>query len=281
MDRQRALLSDALLPVRNQSGRAQTEGGTQVAGITMKHMLEAGVHFGHQTSKWDPKMKPYIFGARNGIHIIDLQKTVVLFKEAYAFIVETVARGGSVLFVGTKRQAQEAIQDEALRAKMFCVTNRWLGGFLTNFQTIKKSIERMTTLEAMRDDGSFENFKKKEVLGFEREIEKLNFIFNGIRDMKSLPSAIFVVDPKKEKIAVSEANKLGIPIVALLDTNADPYPIDYLIPGNDDAIRAIKLFSARIADACLEGERKRQERIQKQAEEAPIESPEVVGQDAE
>jgi small subunit ribosomal protein S2 len=281
MVRQRAWVQQALLRARNPSGYAPTQGGTQVARITMKQMLEAGVHFGHQTSKWDPKMKPYIFGARNGIHIIDLQKTVVLFKEAYAFIVETVARGGSVLFVGTKRQAQEAIRDEAVRAHMFYVTNRWLGGFLTNFQTIKKSIERMTTLEAMRDDGSFENFKKKEVLGFEREIEKLNFIFNGIRDMKSLPAALFVVDPKKEKIAVSEANKLGIPIVALLDTNADPYPIDYLIPGNDDAIRAIKLFSALVADACIEGERKRQERIQKEAESAARETREAVAEYSE
>lgn len=232
--------------------------------IAMKQLLEAGVHFGHQTSKWNPKMKPYIYGARNGIHIIDLQKTVVLFKEAYDFIVETVAHGGSVLFVGTKRQAQEAIKEEAQRAGMFFVTNRWLGGQLTNFKTIKKSLERLKMLEAMRDDGSFASFKKKEALGFEREIERLNFIFEGIRDMDDIPGALFIVDPKKEKIAVSEARKLGIPTVALMDTNSDPDEIDYPIPANDDAIRAIKLFSSKIADACLEGQRKRESVLQEE-----------------
>jgi small subunit ribosomal protein S2 len=223
----------------------------------MKQLLEAGVHFGHQTSKWNPKMKPYIFGARNGIHILDLQKTVALFKEAYDFVVDAVSRGGKVLFVGTKRQAQEAIREEAARSGQFSVTNRWLGGLLTNFQTVSKSLERMKMLESMREDGSFVNFKKKEALGFEREIEKLNYIFNGIRDMESLPAVVFIVDPKKEKIAVSEARKLGIPTVGLVDTNSDPDEIDYVIPANDDAIRAVKLFSAKIADACIEGERKR------------------------
>ncbi|MCX8045079.1 MAG: 30S ribosomal protein S2 [Desulfobacterota bacterium] len=230
----------------------------------MKQLLEAGVHFGHQTSKWNPKMKPYIYGARNGIHIIDLQKTVVLFKEAYDFIVETVAHGSTVLFVGTKRQAQEVIREEAQRATMFYVTNRWLGGQLTNFQTIKKSIERLKMLETMRDDGSFASFKKKEALGFEREIERLNFVFAGIRDMEDLPGALFVVDPKKERIAVSEARKLGIPTVALLDTNADPEEVDFPIPANDDAIRAIKLFASKIADACLEGLRKREAVLQEE-----------------
>ncbi len=232
--------------------------------INMKQLLEAGVHFGHQTSKWNPKMKPYIYGARNGIHIIDLQKTVVLFKEAYDFIVDTVAHGGHILFVGTKRQAQEVIKEEAQRANMFYVTNRWLGGQLTNFPTIKKSIERMKMLESMRDDGSFANFKKKEALGFEREIERLNFIFSGIRDMDDLPGALFIIDPKKEKIAVSEARKLNIPTVALLDTNSDPDEADYVIPANDDAIRAIKLFSAKIADACVEGARKRESVLQEE-----------------
>lgn len=227
--------------------------------INMKQLLEAGVHFGHQTSKWNPKMKTYIYGARNGIHIIDLQKTVVLFKEAYEFIVDTVADGKKVLFVGTKRQAQESIKEEALRANMFYVTNRWLGGLLTNFQTVKKSIERMKTLEKTRDEGSFVNFKKKEALGFEREIRKLNFIFDGIRYMDEVPGVIFVVDPKKEKIVVAESKKLGIPIIALVDTNCDPDDIDYVLPANDDAIRAVKLFSSKAADACIEGERRREE----------------------
>jgi small subunit ribosomal protein S2 len=245
--------------------------------INMKELLEAGVHFGHQTSKWNPKMKSYIYGARNGIHIIDLQKTAVLFKEAYEFIVETVASGKKVLFVGTKRQAQESIKEEVQRANMFYITNRWLGGLLTNFQTIKKSIERMKTLEEMRDNGSFENFKKKEVLGFEREIGKLNFIFDGIRDMDEIPGALFIVDTKKEKIALAEAKKLGIPTIALVDSNSDPDDIDYVIPANDDAIRAIKLFSSKVADACIEGERKREEIIRETAVENQEVTDEVSG----
>jgi len=233
----------------------------------MKQLLEAGVHFGHQTSKWNPKMKSYIYGARNGIHIIDLQKTVLLFRESYKFIAETVADGHHVLFVGTKRQAQEAIQQEATRASMFYVTNRWLGGLLTNFQTIRKSIDRLRMLEKMRDEGGFANFKKKEALGFEREIARLSYIFDGIRDMDDLPGALFIIDPKKERIAIAEARKLGIPIVALADTNADPDGVDYIIPANDDAIRAIRLFSAKVADACLEGLRKRDEALQGTAAE--------------
>ena len=245
--------------------------------INMKQLLEAGVHFGHQTSKWNPKMKFYIYGARNGIHIIDLQKTVVLFKEAYEFIVDTVANEKKVLFVGTKRQAQESIKEEVKRSNMFYVTNRWLGGLLTNFQTVKKSIERLKTLEEMRDSGSFEKFKKKEALGFEREIEKLNFIFDGIRAMDEIPGALFIVDTKKEKIALAEAKKLGIPTIALVDSNCDPDDIDYVIPANDDAIRAIKLFSSKVADACIEGERKREEIIRETAVESQEVMDEVTG----
>lgn len=248
---------------------------------TMKQMLEAGVHFGHQTSRWNPKMKPYIFGARNGIHIIDLQKTVVMFKEATDFVVNTVAQGGKVLFVGTKRQAQEAIREEAHQAGHFHITNRWLGGLLTNFSTVKKSIERLKTLESMRDSGEFVHFKKKETLGFEREIEKLNFVFDGIRNMDRLPGALFIVDPKKEKIALSEAKKLGIPTIALLDTNCDPEGIDYLIPGNDDAIRAVKLFSSKIAEAIAAGERRQQEINKEAALKAARQAEEALKEKAE
>ena len=244
--------------------------------INMKQLLEAGVHFGHQTSKWNPKMKPYIYGARNGIHIIDLQKTVILFKEAYEFIVDTVAKGKKVMFVSTKRQAQESIKEEAERANIFYVTNRWLGGLLTNFQTVKKSIERMKNLEEMRDNGSFTHFKKKETLGFEREIAKLNFIFDGIRDMDDLPGALFIVDPKKEKIAQAEAKKLDIPIVGIVDTNSDPDGIDYVVPANDDAIRAIKLFSLKMADAYIEGEQKRKLILEQTAVEAAQQAQEDV-----
>jgi small subunit ribosomal protein S2 len=237
--------------------------------VSMKQLLEAGVHFGHQTRRWNPKMKQYIYGARNGIYIIDLQKTVVLFREAYDFIVETVAQGQYVLFAGTKRQAQDAIREEAKRCNMYYVTNRWLGGTLTNFQTIKKNIDRLKKLEAMKADGSFANFKKKEALGLERELIKLNFLLEGIRDMNRVPGALFVVDPKKEKIAVAEARKLRIPVLGLVDTNCDPDDVDYVIPGNDDAIRAIRLFTAKIADACIEGARRREDRIQTAVYEEP------------
>ncbi|MBN2107769.1 MAG: 30S ribosomal protein S2 [Deltaproteobacteria bacterium] len=245
---------------------------------SMKQLLEAGVHFGHQTSKWNPKMKPYIFGARNGIHIIDLQQTVVLFKQAYDFVVDTVAHGGKVMFVGTKRQAQEAIKEEAERSGQFSVTNRWLGGLLTNFQTVRKSLERMKMLEQQREDGTFANFKKKEVLCLERELEKLNYVFNGIRNMQEVPEVLFIVDPKKEKIAVSEAHKLGITTVALLDTNSDPEEIDYVIPANDDAIRAVKLFSSKIADACIEGERRRDAIIMQEASSRKADVPDKDAQ---
>ena len=221
--------------------------------VTMKQLLEAGVHFGHQTKRWNPKMKDYIYGSRNGIYIIDLQKTVRLFKEAYKFVVETVGSGGNILFVGTKKQAQDYVAEEAQRAKMFFVNQRWLGGTLTNFRTIKKNVERMKKLQAMKEDGTFDALPKKEVLQLEKEKAKIEKILGGIKDMGKLPQGLFIVDPRKERIAVHEARKLGIPIVAIVDTNCDPDEIDYIIPGNDDAIRAIRLVSSKIADACLEG----------------------------
>ena len=223
------------------------------APITMRQLLEAGVHFGHQTKRWNPKMRPFIFGARNGIHIIDLQHTVRLFLRAYNFIVQTVANGDSVLFVGTKKQAQDVIEEEARRAGMFFVTNRWLGGTLTNFRTVKGSIERLRGIEKMAEDGTFERLSKKEVLHLERERIKLEKTIGGIKSMSGLPGAVFVIDAKKEHIAIAEARKLEIPVVAIADTNCDPDVIDYVIPGNDDAIRAIKLFTSKIADAVVEG----------------------------
>lgn len=236
----------------------------------MKQLLEAGVHFGHQTRRWNPKMKPYIFGARNGIYIIDLQKTVRLFKKAYTFVLETVGRGGGVLFVGTKKQAQDAVLEEALRCGEFYVNNRWLGGMLTNFSTIKQSIERLNGITAILDKPEETNFTKKELVNFKRQQEKLSKNLAGIREMRKLPSAIFVVDPKKENIAVKEARKLGIPIVAIVDSNCDPDEIDYVIPGNDDAIRAIRLFAAKIADACIEGRTLYEASLQEDKEESPV-----------
>lgn len=235
-----------------------------MAYVTMKELLEAGVHFGHQTKRWNPKMKPYIFGARNGIYIVDLQKTVRMFKTAYNFVVDTVTRGKSVLFVGTKKQARESIYEEANRCEMFYVHNRWLGGMLTNFQTIKKSIDRLNYLNTIENDGSIELFPKKERLKLGKERVKLDATLGGIRNMGKLPGAIFVIDPKNEAIAIREGRRLGIPIVAIVDTNCDPDEVDYIIPGNDDAIRAIRLISSRIADACLEGQKQFEER--KQAE---------------
>jgi small subunit ribosomal protein S2 len=236
--------------------------------ITMKQLLEAGVHFGHQTKRWNPKMKEYIFGARNGIYIIDLQKTVRLFKDAYKFIVDTVAGGGNILFVGTKKQAQDSIVEEAGRAGMFFVNQRWLGGTLTNFRTIRKNIERLKKVETMKADGTFEVLPKKEVLQLEKERAKLEKTLGGIKEMGRLPGGIFIVDPKKERIAVHEARKLGIPIVAIVDTNCDPDEIDYIIPGNDDAIRAIRLIASKVAEACLEG-RQLLEASRVASEEAP------------
>lgn len=221
--------------------------------VTMKQLLEAGVHFGHQTRRWNPKMKPYIFGARNGIYIIDLQRTVKLFHSAYQFVKETAAGGDSVLFVGTKQQARDTIQEEAARSGMFFINHRWLGGMLTNFKTMKLRIDKLKELDAMVADGSINRFPKKEILQLQNEREKLEKNLGGIKDMTRLPGAIFVVDTQRENIAVLEANRLGIPVVAVVDTNCDPDMIDYLIPGNDDAIRAIRLVTAKIADACVEG----------------------------
>ena len=219
----------------------------------MRELLEAGVHFGHQTKRWNPKMKPYIFGARNGIYIIDLQKTVKMFKKACDFIVDLVSNGESILFVGTKKQAREPIYNEANRCEMFYIHNRWLGGMLTNFETIKKSIDRLKFLNEKENDGSINLYPKKERLKLGKERIKLDNNLGGIRDMKKLPSAIFIADPKKDMIAVREGKRLNIPIVAIVDTNCDPDNIDYIIPGNDDAIRAIRLISSKISDACIEG----------------------------
>jgi len=246
--------------------KQKTKEMSMASVITMRQLLEAGVHFGHQTKRWNPKMKKYIFGARNGIYIIDLQKSLPLFRKAYKKVVEIVADGGEVLFVGTKRQAQEHIREEAKRCGMYWVNQRWLGGMLTNFQTIKKSIARLKRLETMKADGTYDLLIKKEVVSLERKREKLEKNLGGVKDMEKQPACIFVIDCKRESIAVAEANKLGIPVVAVVDTNCDPDPIDYLIPGNDDAIRAIKLFCSRIADAALEGKMLREERKQAAAD---------------
>ena len=250
--------------------------------VNMKQMLETGVHFGHQTRRWNPKMRPFIFGARNGIHIIDLQQTVRLFQTAHDFIAESVAKGGKIIFIGTKRQAQEAVKQEAARAGQYFVTNRWMGGMLTNFQTIKRSIDRLKKLETMFEDGTTSKYTKKEVVGMTREVAKLNNTLGGIKDMEKLPAAAFVIDPKREEIAIKECRKLGIPVIAVVDTNCDPDLIDYVIPGNDDAIRAIKLFVSHVADACLEGAAHQDEVAMEQAAEAakaedkaeaPVEAP--------
>ena len=220
--------------------------------ISMKQLLEAGVHFGHQTRRWNPKMAPYIFTERNGIYIIDLQKTVKKIDEAYEFVKEVAASGKPILFVGTKKQAQAAIHDEAVRCDMFYVNQRWLGGMLTNYKTISQRIKRLYEIEAMEEDGTFEKLSKKEVLNLRHEHDKLDKFLGGIKEMKGMPGAIFVVDPKKEKIAVNEAKKLGIPVVGIVDTNCDPDDVDYIIPSNDDAIRAVKLIAGVMADAVLE-----------------------------
>jgi len=232
-----------------------------MSAISMKLLLEAGVHFGHQTNKWNPKMKPYIFGARNNIYIIDLQQTVGLFQSAYNFIIDTVSEGKEILFVGTKKQSQEAIKEEATRCGMPFVNQRWLGGMLTNFVTIKKSIDRLNSLTDMFNDDSIKAFPKKEITKLQKEKEKMENVLGGIRTIKSLPAAVFIVDPGKEHIAVNEAKKLRIPIVAIVDTNCDPDDIDYVIPGNDDAIRAIKLFTSKFADAVLEGKKRFEEKL--------------------
>lgn len=241
--------------------------------ISMKQLLEAGVHFGHQTSRWNPKMKPYIFGARNGIYIVDLQQTVKMFRTAYDFVRDLAAQGGTVLFVGTKKQAQDIIREEAERCGMFHVNNRWLGGMLTNFQTIRASIDRLKKLEEiMADPEMIQALTKKEMSDNARAHAKLMATLAGIKNMRKLPDALWVIDTKKEEIAVAEANRLAIPVVAVVDTNCDPDLIAYRVPGNDDAIRAIKLFTAAIADAVIEGRRSAEEREKGLGDEAMVES---------
>jgi small subunit ribosomal protein S2 len=230
--------------------------------LGVRELFEAGVHFGHQTKRWNPKMRPYIYGARSGIHIVDLDQTARLFKRAFDFIGDIVARGGSVLFVGTKRQAQEIVQQEARRAGMFFVTNRWLGGTLTNFRTIKGGLDRLRTLERMREDGTYEQLPKKEVVQLEKERARLEKYIGGLKGMGQLPQAVFVIDPAQESIAVSEARKLRVPIIAITDTNCDPDLVDYVIPGNDDAIRSVRLVTGAIADACVYGMARRREHQQ-------------------
>lgn len=243
---------------------------------TMRELLEAGVHFGHQTKRWNPKMKPYIFGARNGIYIVDLQQTAKKFRKAYDIISKTVSEGKSVLFVGTKKQARESIYEEANRCEMYYVHNRWLGGMMTNFQTIKKSIDRLNHLNTIENDGSINLYPKKERLQMGKERARLDANLGGIRTMTKLPGVMFVVDPKKESIAVNEARRLNIPIVAIVDTNCDPDMIDYVIPGNDDAIRAIRLITSKVAEACIEGRAIHEERRQAEKDKSEKDVPDEV-----
>lgn len=243
--------------------------------ISMKQLLEAGVHFGHQTRRWNPKMAEYIFTERNGIYIIDLQKTVKKVEEAYSFIRDVAANGGDVLFVGTKKQAQDSIKEEAQRVGMYFVNARWLGGMLTNFKTIKKRIDRLEQLNKMEENGTFDLLPKKEVSKLMGEREKLEKYLGGIKDMKKLPGALFIVDPRKEKIAIAEAKKLGIPVVAIVDTNCDPDEVDYVIPGNDDAIRAVKLVASTMANAVLEGKQGEQFSVDA-SEDAPVDDTEEI-----
>ena len=249
--------------------------------ITIKQLLEAGVHFGHHTRRWNPKMQEYIFTERNGIYIIDLQKTVKKFDEAYMFVRDLSANGGKILFVGTKKQAADAIKEEATRCGMYYVNMRWPGGMMTNFKTIKRSIARLNSLNKMQEDGTFDLLPKKEVAGLMKERFDLEKNLGGIKDMATLPDAIFVVDPKKEHIAILEAKKLHIPVVAIVDTNCDPDDADYVIPGNDDAIRAIKLISSAIADAVIEGQQGEQTAEAPAAEEAPAQEVAEPAKDAE
>ena len=245
--------------------------------ISMKQLLEAGVHFGHQTRRWNPKMAPYIYTERNGIHIIDLQKSVGMVDDAYNAVKDCVAQGGKILFVGTKKQAQQAIVDEATRCGQYYVSERWLGGMLTNHKTIAKRIQRLNDIRRMEEDGTFEKLAKKEVIKLRAEADKLEKFLGGIKDMKGMPGALFVVDPKKERIAVKEARILGIPIVGIVDTNCDPDDVDYVIPANDDAIRAVRLIAGRMADAVIEGRQGESnaeapaEEAAEEAEEAPVE----------
>jgi len=251
-------------------GGGKTRQEVFMAVVTMKELLEAGAHFGHQVKRWNPKMKKYIFAERNGIHIIDLQKTVKGIEEAYEFLKTVASEGGGILFVGTKKQAQEAIQEEAKRANVFYVNHRWLGGMLTNFLTVRKSVEKWQRIEQMKEDGTLYLHTKKEIAKYEKERQKLEINLTGIKDMVELPKAIYIVDIKKEKIAVAEAIKLQIPIVAIVDTNCDPDLVDYVIPGNDDAIRAIKLITMKMADAVLEGKEILTKKLEEEAERAAI-----------
>ncbi|CDO02206.1 vegetative protein 209 [Oceanobacillus picturae] len=244
-----------------------------MSAISMKQLLEAGVHFGHQTRRWNPKMKKYIFTERNGIYIIDLQKTVKKVDEAYNYVKEIASNGGTVLFVGTKKQAQDSVRDEATRSGMFYVNQRWLGGTLTNFQTIRKRINRLKDIERMEEDGTFEVLPKKEVVNLLKEKERLVKFLGGIKEMTKLPDALFVIDPRKERIAIAEAHKLNIPIIGIVDTNCDPDEIDYVIPANDDAIRAVKLLTSKMADAILEV-KQGEETEEVQAEEEAVTAPE-------
>ncbi len=244
--------------------------------VSMKSLLEAGVHFGHQTRRWNPKMKPYIFTERNGIHIIDLSKTVGLIEAAYDKVREVAADGGKILFVGTKKQAQDTIEAQAKRSNMFYVNQRWLGGMLTNYQTIRKSIERLDRLNTMAEDGTFDLLPKKEVAELEHEAERLNRFLGGIKEMNGLPDLLYVVDPKKEAIAIKEARKLNIPVVAILDTNADPDEVDFPIPGNDDAIRSVRLITGLMADAVIEGRQGEQNAEEESSPAEEAEESEVV-----
>jgi len=254
--------------INKRGGGKTAEEDTYMSIVTMKQLLEAGVHFGHQTPRWNPKMKPYIFGARNGIHIIDLQKTEKLFEVAYEFVRDTMAAGGNMLMVGTKKQAQDSIEEEAQRAGVFYVNYRWVGGMLTNFETVRKSIEKLKWLESIIDNGTIENYPKKEQISMKRKKMKLDRALLGIKEMETLPDVVYIVDPSREYIAVREARKLGIPIVAIVDSNCDPTLIDYIIPGNDDAIRAIRLFTSKLADACIEGRALYEEKLQAEEKEA-------------
>lgn len=245
--------------------------------VSMKQLLEAGVHFGHQTRRWNPKMAQYIFTERNGIYIIDLQKTVKKVDEAYNFVKQVASENGSILFVGTKKQAQDAIREEASRCGMFFVAERWLGGMLTNYRTIKSRIDRLRKIERMQEEGTLDALPKKEAAQYMKEKERLERFLGGIKDMKGLPAALFVVDPRKEKIAIAEARRLKIPIVAIVDTNCDPDEVDYVIPGNDDAIRAVRLLAGKMADAVMEGH----EGTQESAEATGAETDEIAGEDAE
>lgn len=262
-----------------QRGGKKPKEEKNMAVISMKQLLEAGVHFGHQTRRWNPKMSRYIFTERNGIYIIDLQKTVKKVDESYKYVRNLAADGGKILFVGTKKQAQESVQEEANRCGMYFVNQRWLGGTLTNFQTIRKRIARLKDLEKMQEDGTFDVLPKKEVTVLQKEMERLEKFLGGIKEMKALPDAVFIIDPRKERIAVAEARKLNIPIISIVDTNCDPDEVDYVIPGNDDAIRAVRLLTSKMADAVVEASQGEEEKV---ADEEQIEpEPEPATTNAE